>query len=78
MTLYGSLDRLTNSSHFILIKSTYLAEDYATIFIDDIVCRHGIPLSIILDLAAQFTYKFWRSFQEGLGTRVKLSTTFHP
>ena len=46
--------------------------------IDKIVCRHGIPLSIILDRGAQFTSRFWRSFQKGLGTKVKLSNTFHP
>ena len=48
---YGSIrvvvDRLTKSSHFILFKSTYSAEDYARIFIDDTVCLHGILLSII-------------------------------
>ena len=72
------LDRLTKSTHFIPIKSSYLAEDYEKIFIDEIVCRHGILLSIILDSGAQFTYRFWRSFQKGLGTKVKLITTFQP
>ena len=43
------VDRLTKSSHFIPIKSNYSAEDYARIFIDEIVCCHGISLSIILD-----------------------------
>ena len=41
------LDRLTKSAHFIPVKSTYSAEDYARILIDEIVCRHGISLSII-------------------------------
>ena len=72
------VDRLTKSAYFIPIKSTYLAEDYARIFIDEIVCRHGILLSIISDRGEQFTYRFWRSFLEGLGTKVKLSTSFHP
>ena len=66
------------SARFIPIKSTYSAEYYARIFIDEIVCRHGIPSSIILDLGAQFTSTFWRSFQKGLGTKMKLSTAFHP
>ena len=55
-----------------------MAEDYARIFIDVIVCRYGILLSIILDIGAQFTSRFWRSFQEVLGTKVKLSTPFYP
>ena len=38
---------------------------------------HGIPLSIISDRGAQFTYKFWGSFQTRLGTQVNISTTFH-
>ena len=42
------------------------------------MCLHGIPLSIISDRGEQFTYRFWKSFQKGLGTKVKLSTAFHP
>ena len=38
---------------------------------------HGVPFSMILDRVAQFTSRFWRSFQRGLGTQVKLSTIFH-
>ena len=41
------------------------------------MCRHGIPLSVILDRVAQFTSRFWRLFQKGLGTKVKLSIAFH-
>ena len=29
-------------------------------------------------IGAQFTSRFWRSFQKGFGTKVKLSTGFHP
>ena len=56
------VDRLTKSSPSIPVKSTYSAEDNARIFIDEIVCRHGIMLSIISDRGAQFTSRFWRSF----------------
>ena len=30
------------------------------------------------DRGAQFTSRFWRSFQKGLDTKVNLSTAFHP
>ena len=72
------VDRLTKSAHFIPVKSTYSTMDYTRIFIDYIVCLHSIPLSIILDRVAQFTYRFWWSFQKGLGTKVKLRTAFPP
>ena len=65
------VDSFTKSAHFIPVKSTYSAEDYARVFIDEIVCHHGIPLSIISDRGAQFTSWFSRSFKRGLGTKVK-------
>ena len=37
-----------------------------------------MPLSIISDRGSQFTAQFWRSFQTALGTRLDLSTAFHP
>ena len=46
-SIWVVVDLLTKSTHFIAIKSTYSAKDYARIFLDEVVCRHGIPLSII-------------------------------
>ena len=64
-SIWVVVDRFTKSTHLILIKSTFLEEYYARIFTYEIVYHHGIPLSIITDRGAQFTYSFWRSFQEG-------------
>ena len=72
------VDERTNSSHFIPVNSTFRAEDYARLYIDEIVRWHGIPLSIILDRGPQFTSHLWRSFLKRLSTQVKLSTAFHP
>ena len=71
-------DRMTKSAHFINVKSTYRAEDYTRLYIDEIMRWHGIPLSIISDRGAQFTSHFWRSFQKILGMQTNLSTSFHP
>lgn len=49
------VDTLTKSVHFIPVNSTYMAEDYARIYINDIVTLHGIPLSIISHRGSQFT-----------------------
>ncbi|GKA22829.1 putative reverse transcriptase domain-containing protein [Tanacetum coccineum] len=40
--------------------------------------RHGIPVSIIYDRDPRFTSNFWRSFQKAIGTRLDMSTTYHP
>ncbi|GJX24893.1 putative reverse transcriptase domain-containing protein [Tanacetum coccineum] len=40
--------------------------------------RHGILVSIICDRDGRFTSNFWRAFQKALGTRLDMSTTYHP
>ena len=76
-SIWVIVDRLTKAAHFLPVRTAYSAEDYVRLYLKEIVRLHGIPISIITDRGAQFTAKFWMSFQEGLGTQVKLSTTFH-
>ncbi|GJT79821.1 putative reverse transcriptase domain-containing protein [Tanacetum coccineum] len=45
---------------------------------EEIVCRHGVRVSIILDRDSHFTSNFWRSLQEALGTNLDMSTAYHP
>ena len=72
------MDRLTKSAHFIPVKVTYNAEKLAKLYISEIVRVHGVPLSIISDRGTQFTSMFWKTLHAKLGTRLDLSTTFHP
>ncbi|CAJ2662227.1 unnamed protein product [Trifolium pratense] len=72
------IDRLTKSAHFLPVKTTYTASQYAKLYLEEIVSLHGVPVSIISDRGAQFTAQFWKSFQSALGTRLNLSTAFHP
>ena len=51
-SIWVIMDRMTMFSHFIIVKSTYKAEDYARLFIDEIVRWHKISLSIISDREA--------------------------
>ena len=39
---------------------------------------HGVPVSIVSDRDSRFTTHFWKSFQKAMGTRLTMSTTFHP
>ncbi|WMV41715.1 hypothetical protein MTR67_035100 [Solanum verrucosum] len=41
------VDRMTKSAHFIPIKVSYSTEEYAKMYLREIVRLHGIPLSII-------------------------------
>ena len=62
------VDRMTMFSLFLAVKTTDWAEDYAKLYIDEIVWLHGVPLSIMSDRGPHFTFYFWKSFQKGLGT----------
>nr|GFB49336.1 putative reverse transcriptase domain-containing protein [Tanacetum cinerariifolium] len=51
---------------------------YDSIWFKEIVCKHGVPVSIISDRDPIFASRFWRSLQESLGTNLHMSTTYHP
>nr|GFC78450.1 reverse transcriptase domain-containing protein [Tanacetum cinerariifolium] len=40
--------------------------------------KHGVPVSIISERNSYFTSEFWKSLQKALGTRLDLSTAYHP
>ncbi|GJX84343.1 reverse transcriptase domain-containing protein [Tanacetum coccineum] len=53
-------------------------ETLTRLYIKEIVSRHGVPISIILDHNSYFTSRFWRSMQNVLGTQLDMSTAYHP
>ncbi|GKB01078.1 putative nucleotidyltransferase, ribonuclease H [Tanacetum coccineum] len=46
--------------------------------LNEIVARHGVPISIISDRDSHFTSRFWQSMQEALGTHLDMSMAYHP
>ncbi|GJT63441.1 putative reverse transcriptase domain-containing protein [Tanacetum coccineum] len=44
----------------------------ARLYLNEIVTRHGVPISIISDHDSHFTSRFWQSMQEALGTRLDI------
>ena len=46
-SIWVIVDRMTKSSCFLAVKTTYSAEDYAKLYLNEIVGLHGVPLSII-------------------------------
>ena len=77
-TIWVVVDRLTKSAHFLPIREDFKMERLAHIYINEIVTRHGVPISIISDRDSRFTSRFWQSLQKALGTRIDLSTSYHP
>ena len=72
------MDRLTKSAHFLAVQMTFTLERFFWLYIREIVRLHGVPVSIVSDRDPRFTAQFWKSFQKAIGTRLTMSTTFHP
>ncbi|KAI3695447.1 hypothetical protein L1987_78444 [Smallanthus sonchifolius] len=69
---------LTKSAHFLPIKETFSTDKLAQLYVNEIVTLQGVPLSIMSDRDSRFTSRFWQSFQKALGTKLNLSTAYHP
>nr|GFB29921.1 putative reverse transcriptase domain-containing protein [Tanacetum cinerariifolium] len=77
-SIWVIVDRLTKSVHFLAIREDYKIEKLARLYINKIIARHGMHVSIISDRDSYFTSRFWKSLQNSLGTRLDLSTVCHP
>ncbi|GKB94512.1 putative reverse transcriptase domain-containing protein, partial [Tanacetum coccineum] len=74
-TIWVVVDRLTKSAHFLPIREDYKTEKLAKIYTNEIVARHGVPVSIISDRDGRFTSHLWQAFQKALGISMKGSGT---
>ncbi|GJY56572.1 putative reverse transcriptase domain-containing protein [Tanacetum coccineum] len=72
------VDRLTKSAHFLPIRENDPLDKLARLYLNRIVARHGIPVSIICDRDGRFTSNFWKLFQKALGTDISMSTAYYP
>nr|GEW71538.1 putative reverse transcriptase domain, ribonuclease H-like domain, aspartic peptidase domain protein [Tanacetum cinerariifolium] len=72
------MDRLTKSAHFLPIREDYKTEKLARIYINEIVARHGVPVSIISDHDGRFASHLWQALQKALGTKLNMSIAYHP
>ena len=72
------VDRLTKSSHFLPINERYSIDRLTSMYMKEIVTWYGVPVSIVSDRDLRFNSRFWGSFQECLGTKMNMSTAYHP
>jgi transposase InsO family protein len=77
-SIWITVDRLTETAHFIPVHTTFNAKSYAEIYLDRIVCLHGVPKTIISNRGTQFVAHFWEQLQESLGTKLIQSSAYHP
>ncbi|GKD29493.1 putative reverse transcriptase domain-containing protein [Tanacetum coccineum] len=69
---------LTKSDHFLPIHGDFKMDRLSRLYLNEIIVRHGVPISIISDRNSRFTSRFWQSMQEALGTQLDMSTAYYP
>nr|GEX17844.1 reverse transcriptase domain-containing protein [Tanacetum cinerariifolium] len=77
-TIWVIVDRLTKSAHFLPMREDDSMDKLTKLYLKEAVTRHGIPISIISDRDPMFASNFKRVFQKALGTRLDMSTAYHP
>ncbi|GJU84207.1 putative reverse transcriptase domain-containing protein [Tanacetum coccineum] len=77
-TIWVIVDRLTKSAHFLPMRENDPMEKLMKLYMKEVVTRHGVPVSIISDRDGRFTSLFWQALHKALGTRLDLSTAYHP
>jgi transposase InsO family protein len=77
-SIWVIVDRLTKTAHFIAVRTTYSVQQYAEIYMDQIVCLHGIPKTIISNRGTQFVARLLEQLHECLGTKLIRSSSYHP
>nr|GEX87682.1 putative reverse transcriptase domain-containing protein [Tanacetum cinerariifolium] len=77
-TIWLIVDRLTKSAHFFPMREDDTLEKLTRKYLKEVVSKHGVPVSIISDRDGRFTSHFWKSLNKALGTRLDMSTAYHP
>ena len=72
------IDRLTKSAHFLPINEKSSRDKLVYLYVREIVLRYGVPVSIVSNRDPRFNSRFWKQFQESLGTKLNMSTAYHP
>nr|GEW91487.1 hypothetical protein [Tanacetum cinerariifolium] len=57
-SIWVIVDRLTKSAHFIPVNEKLKMERLTRLYLKEIVCRHGVPMSIISDRDPRFASNF--------------------
>jgi hypothetical protein len=76
-SIWVIVDRLTKVAHFLPVKTKYTGAKLAELYMERIVCLHGVPKKIVSDRGTQFTSQFWQKVHELLGMKLNFSSAYH-
>ena len=76
--IYVVVDRLTKHASFIPTSTGLSTREFARLFAKHIICKYGIPESIICDRDPRWTSDFWKGVAQEIKTKMLLSSSHHP
>lgn len=77
-TILVVVDRFSKYAHFMALKHPFSAQQVAQILLDQVVKLHGLPKTIVSGRDKIFSSSFWTHLLKLLGTKLNLSTAYHP
>ncbi|WVZ01419.1 hypothetical protein V8G54_027488 [Vigna mungo] len=77
-TILVVVDRFSKAAHFGMLPRSFSASKVADLFVHMICKLHGLPKSLISDRDPVFLSQFWRELFRLSGTKLRMSTTYHP
>ena len=72
------IDKLTSQVDLVPTTMTVTARGVGWLILKEVVRLHGIPESIVSDRDTKFTSIFWKELHRLMGSKLLMSTAFHP
>ena len=76
--LWVIICQLTSMVHLIPTHTSITARDLSWKYLREVVWLHRLPSLIVSNRDSKFTSKWWRELHRLLGTKLTMSTSFHP
>ena len=67
-----------SQAHLVPTMTPVTAKEVAWLFLKEVMRLHGVPESIVLDHVTKFMSMFWCELHRLMGTKLLMSTAFHP
>ena len=77
-TIMVIVDRLSKFAYFLTLRHPFTTKTVVEKFIDGVIKLHGMPKSIVNDRDPIFISHFWQEFFKMSGTKLRLSSAYHP
>ena len=71
-------DSTSRMIHLIPFRMTYGAVETADLYFKEVFRLHGLPDRIVSDRDTRFTSSFWQQLWKRCGTKLAMSTSYHP